>query len=291
MSIVERAIAKAEALGRAKGDPGAQSTPPPRTPSSTVERKPLTPKGSVELRLDTLHESGLIAPKDMERVMAEELRLIKRPLLLNAEADAQVPNGSLVMIASALPGAGKTFLAFNLALSMATEPDWTVLLIDGDYSRPTLTRGFGLAEAPGLVDLLENERGTLADYVLKTDRPGLHFLPAGPSRPEAKELLGSQRMRAIMASLASPGERRIVVLDSPPLLLTSEARVLASYAGQIALVVEAGKTPRRSLLEAIEVLDSSKAISLILNKSRFLPGVGDYRYEGYGAYGAPHVDN
>jgi receptor protein-tyrosine kinase len=95
-------------------------------------------------------------------------------------------------------------------------------------------------------------------------------------------------MRAIMASLAAPGQRRIVVLDSPPLLLTSEARVLASYAGQIALVVEAGKTPRRSLLEAIEVLDPSKAISLILNKSRFLPGVGDYRYEGYGAYGAAH---
>jgi receptor protein-tyrosine kinase len=91
-------------------------------------------------------------------------------------------------------------------------------------------------------------------------------------------------MRAVIADLAARRDRFIVVFDSPPLLLTSEARVIASYVGQIALVVEAGVTPRRSVHEAIELLDPTKAINLILNKNRQLVGMGDY-YSGYPSYG------
>jgi exopolysaccharide/PEP-CTERM locus tyrosine autokinase len=223
----------------------------------------------------------------MAERLAEELRLIKRPLLLNAESDdARLADGTLVMIASALPGAGKTFISFNLAMSMASELDWSVLLVDADVSRRTLSSRLGLAEAPGLITLLEREDTPIADYVIATDCPGLQILPAGPYRANVKELLGSQRMRAVVSQLAASRHRHIILFDSPPLLLTSEARVLASYVGQVAVVVEAGVTPRRSLLEALEVLDPSKAINLILNKNTQMLGVGDYQYAGYELYGA-----
>lgn len=286
MSIVERVLAKAGAA-RARAQGGMQS--PPRLPRPPVEGgAPADDLESlvqrqIDLNLDALRAAKLVPPSHLEHRMAEELRLIKRPLLLNAEqSGALMVNGNLVMIGSALPGAGKTFLSLNLALSMASELDWNVLLVDADVSRATLSRNLGLADAPGLVGLLESEHGSISSYVHKTNFPGLHVLPAGQARPQVKELLASQRLRTLVTELAK-GERRIVLFDSPPLLLTSEARVLASYMGQIVVVVEAGVTPRRSLLEAIELLDPSKAINLVMNKNRQLLGIGDYYgYEQYG---------
>jgi exopolysaccharide/PEP-CTERM locus tyrosine autokinase len=286
MSIVERVLAKANAA-RGRSQSGTQT---PR------QQRPIGPNGAppdalesevqrqVDINLDALRGMKMLAPPHLDYRMAEELRVIKRPLLLNAEQSAApIVNGNLVMIASALPGAGKTFLSLNLALSMASELDWNVLLVDGDVSRATLSRSLGLGDAPGLVGLLEDDRGSIASYVHKTNFPGLQVLPAGQSRPQVKELLSSQRLRALVAELAA-GERRIVLFDSPPLLLTSEARVLAAYVGQIVVVVEAGVTPRRSLLEAVELLDPSKAINLVMNKSQQLFGIGDY-YSGYEQYG------
>lgn len=281
MSILERAIAKSRTRSPEEGKraPAEQARPRTNPPAAALP----TSGPTIELHRQRLQQVGLAGPADMEPVLAEELRVIKRPLLLNAEReDEQLSNAGLVMIASALPGAGKTFMSFNLALSVASEVDWNVLLIDADVSRPTLSRALGVADAPGLVGLLEDTGGALADYAIRTSHPGLHFLPAGPPRSEAKELLSSQRMRSLVADLASLGKRQLVVMDSPPLLLTSEARVLAGYAGQVVMVVEAGVTPRRSLSEAIDVLDPAKAINLVLNKSRQILGTGEYRYYAYG---------
>jgi exopolysaccharide/PEP-CTERM locus tyrosine autokinase len=289
VSIVERALAKVGVRGRAALEGSSGPAPRPMPPAANNAPKHFEDNGkqSLDLHLDALRSVGLAPPADMENLVAEELRVIKRPLLLNAEnAHAPVANRNLVMIASALPGAGKTFLSFNLALSMASELDWMVLLVDADVSRPTLSRAFGLGDSPGLVNLLENEGSSLSEYVFKTSHPRLRFLPAGPTRTESKELLASQRMRSLVANLAQPDSRRIVVFDSPPLLLTSEARVLASYAGQIALVVESGVTSRRSVMEAIDLLDPAKAINLVLNKSRRLLWTHDYHYYGYEAYGS-----
>lgn len=286
MSIVERVLAKAGARARAQG--GAQTTPRlpglPGMGGAPADDLATEIKRHVDLNLDALRAAKLLPPAHLEHRIAEELRLIKRPLLVNAEQNgAPMVNGNLVMIASALPGAGKTFLSLNLALSMASELDWNVLLVDADVSRATLSKNLGLGDASGLVGLLEEERGSIASYVHKTNFPGLHVLPAGQSRPQVKELFTSQRLRTVVAELAK-GERRIVLVDSPPLLLTSEARVLAGYVGQVVVVVEASVTPRRSLLEAIELLDPSKAINLVMNKSQQLFGVGDY-YSGYEQYG------
>jgi protein-tyrosine kinase len=282
MSIVERALAKANAQGRGNSSDARKTDS--GVPPQVAERHPGdAPYGAnnavIDIDSKTLRLTSLVPPVDMEQRLSEEMRVIKRPLLLNAEdGNATVPKGNIVMVGSALPGAGKTFTSFNLALSMASELDWTVLLIDADVSRPALSRGLGVDEAAGLMGMLEKDGANLSDYVFRTSHPRLLFLPAGRSRAEAGELLGSQRMRSFIADVADSRHRRIVIIDSSPLLLTSEARVLASHVGQVVLVVEAGKTPRRSLLDAIELLDQTKAINLVLNKSRRVFGIGDYHY-------------
>jgi protein-tyrosine kinase len=288
MSIVERALAKAGA-GRARA---TDTTPAGRLARRAGDSERVSNDGAHEARAvaaepEQLRALELAIPNVLDQRVVEELRVIKRPLLINAESNSQVPDGKLVMMSSALPGAGKTFLSLNLALSMASELDWKVLLVDADISRPTLSRSLGVGDAPGLVDLLEHEHAAPADHMLSTNHPRLDFLPAGPQQPHAKELLGSQRMRALLADLTARHARQIILFDSPPLLLTSEARVLASYVGQIVLVVEAGRTPRRSVLDAIELLDRAKAINLVLNKNRKLLGLGDYYYGDYGPYGRP----
>lgn len=289
MSIVERALAKASARGRAAANPdgGATGAADKRIVGATqpLKGEPAHNGLSIDISPEVLRAEGSPPSPDMEAQLAEELRLIKRPLLINAEAEVmRGMSANTLMIASALPGAGKTFISLNLAVSMAQELDWTVLLVDADVTRPTLSRRLGVADAPGLVTLLEQEAREVSELVYKTSVPGLQVLPAGPSRPNVKELLGSQRMRSLVADLTERHDRRIVIFDSPPLLLTSEARVLASYVGQIVLVVEAGVTPRRSVLEAIETLDPTKAINLVLNKSRQKLGMGDYQYAGYAGY-------
>ncbi len=287
MSIVERALEKA-ALNRAASTDTAIAARAPRRvvgKATAVDAELPADDGKyIAIQPEALRAAGLAAPADMEHRLAEELRLIKRPLLMNAEsAETYLANGNLVMMASALPGAGKTFLSLNLAMSMASELDWSVLLIDADVVRPTLSRKLGLGDAPGLANLLEEERGDFVDYVYKTSVPGLHLLPAGTARSNVKELLSSQRMLSLVAALQAHHSRRIVMFDSPPLLLTSEARVLASYVGQILVVVESGVTLRRSLLDAIETLDPTKAINLVLNKNWQPLGLGDHQY-GYGDY-------
>jgi protein-tyrosine kinase len=289
MSIVERALAKGrEQAGAAHRTPRLpRPNVDPRPQGETSRQAPDAPApdvsaGVIDIQTSALQPFGLAVPHSSQQRIAEELRVIKRPLMLNAESDSQLPDGNLLMVGSALPGAGKTFLSIHLAVSMASELDWRVLLIDSDISRPTLSRALGLGDAPGLVDLLQHEHGSISEHVFKTNHPDLHFLPAGVPQSHAKELLGSQRMRTLLADLNAWHPRLIVLFDSPPLLLTSEARVLASYVGQIVLVVEAGRTPRRSVLEAIELLDPSKAVNLVLNKSSQMLGIGDYNYELYG---------
>ncbi len=284
MSTFERVIAKAAKRAGAV-DPVQPRVAAPSKRDTAGGAVPPGKAGSIDISLEQLCTVGLVAPSDMEQVFAEQFRVIKRPLLQNAErTEDTLPNSNMIVVGSALPGAGKTFTSFNLAMSIANEVDWSVLLVDGDVGRPTLTRSLGVTEAPGLIGLLEAEDADPSDFTYNTNLDGLQFLPAGVFKPHAKELLASQRMEAVLAALRQRGGRQIVVCDSPPLLPTSEARVLARYAGQVVMVVESGVTARRSLLDALDLLDPSKAINLVLNKHRHLPGLSDY-YGHYGSYG------
>lgn len=243
----------------------------------------------VQVDRQKLREAGLLAPDAQSRLLADQYRLIKRPLLDNAVGKnaGMVEDGNLIMVSSALSGDGKTFTCINLALSIASEKDMTILLVDADVAKPHISHIFGVSDQPGLIDLLLDDTLQLDDVILKTDVPGLRLLPSGQMNDNATELLASRRMQSLAQQLSKRYANRAVVFDSPPLLVTPEARVLASHMGQIAMVVCAGKTPQQAVLDAVGCIDESKALNLILNQSSTTGiGLGDYGY-GYGyGYGA-----
>ena len=241
----------------------------------------------VEISFADLAERGMVTPDSPRSPIAEEYRSIKRPLLTNIEGKGAVTlrHPNLIMVTSALQGEGKTFSAINLAMSIAMEQDKTVLLVDADISKASAARSLGVPDSsPGLIDVLEDESLHIGDVILHTNIPKLRIVPAGRVHERSTELLASQSMIQVAEELAQRYADRVVVFDSPPLLLTNEARVVASLVGQVVFVVAAEQTSQRAVSEALDMLDEEVMVGMILNKTKhaFTSKYG-YGYDyGYG---------
>jgi len=223
-------------------------------------------------------------------LIVEQYRRIKRPLIANLQEKGDKPteHARCIMMTSALPGDGKTYTSINLAFSLAREKDTTCLLIDADVAKPHISGIFGLQEERGLLDALTDDSVDVESLVLPTDVSGLYLLPAGKPIEGATELLASARMQTILERLNGVNSKRICLFDSPPLLLSSESRVLVNLMGQIVLVVRAGVTPKQAVFDAIGNIEESKYVGLILNQSEIVTSGGYYGYGyGYGVYGNP----
>lgn len=246
---------------------------------------PTPPPGSSPSRqgmidLAKLRQLGMITTGSVRSQINEEFRLIKRPLLLNAfnPRAETIGHRNLIMITSALADEGKTFCAANLAMSIAMEMDHTVLLVDADVARPAMLDYLGLEPGPGLLDILLNEKLDLADVLIKTNVEKLSVLPAGTNHHNAAELLASHAMSDLLKEIAHRYSDRVVIFDTPPLLLTSEAQALAWQMGQVVLVVEAETTPQKAVMEALRQIESCDIINIIYNKARPFPGGDSYGY-------------
>lgn len=234
----------------------------------------------VELDLKHMQEIGLVTAAGGRTSLVEDFRIIKRPLIKRAFGPRPATDkpGNLIMITSSLPGEGKTYCSINLAMSIAMELDHTVLLIDADVARPSVLRTLGLPAQRGLMDILLDDKIDMADVMLRTNVDTLTLLPAGTSNPRATELLASQVMSNFVHEIANRYPDRIVIFDSPPLLLTSEAHVLASHMGQIVVVVEAERTTQHAVKESLAQLEGLSNVNLIYNKTREFPGTETYDY-------------
>ena len=288
MSLVEKTIRKIQAQQRSATDAvgaaealavGEGRNEPPR-PSHTLGRDRA---GAIVLDKPALRAAGLFPPADEEQRLAHQYRKIKRPLIANATGRGaqRMDKGYLIMLASAMAGEGKSFTAVNLALSMALEKDINVLLVDADAPKPHLTHVFGLKGQPGLLDVLRDPHLDVESLIRPTDVPKLSFLPAGVTSPEATELLASARMEQVAMQLGRNDSHRIVLLDTPPLMQTTESAALAEVAGQIVVVVRAESTPQPVLLDALKTLEGHPGISLVLNQSQ-RSATSAYYYYGYG---------
>ena len=240
---------------------------------------------TVEIDLEGVHAAGMVTPFGERTQIAEEFRLIKRPLLLNAFEKGQnaIRNGNIIMVASSRSGEGKTVTAINLAMSIASERDGTVLLIDADVAKPDIANALGFETDIGLVDLIADDRIKVSDVILRTNIDNLSVMPAGRPHHLATELLASERMAQLVSELSLRYPERVVVMDSPPALLSSVAGVLALNVGQILFVVEAERTSQTAVDSAIGLVSACKNINLLLNKSRPIGGserFGSY-YAGY----------
>ena len=267
MSIVEDALALLADAKRAA---------PPRT----------TPAKHISVDMQALRTAGYAPEAGQERRFTDFYREIKRPLIKKAFARGAPTDQRLIMVSSALPGEGKTFITLSLAFNVARERDLSVLLVDADLPKAHISRTLHVENEPGLLDCLADETLDIESLVLGTDIQGLQILPAGRQHESAAEMVGSARMRHVIATLVSRNAHRLVLFDSPPLLVSSEARALVQIPGVVLLVARAGHTPRQALLDALAKIDKSKLHGVVLNECR-TPGGGDtYGYHDYSSYGA-----
>ncbi len=293
MSIVEKAVEKLKTR---------QPEPPPRPDEAapvapvlapTVERSqeqvhavevPDEAAPPWHLDLDNLRRSGLVPGEaEAERRLTDELRRVKRPLLNNMAAGeaGAIAHAERIVVTSAVPGEGKTFTAMNLALSLAREPDFEVLLVDGDIPKANVTRALGLEGRPGLMDVLIHPQLRPADVIVPVDVPNLLVVPTGERHSLTAELLGGRRMTQVLEAWSGGRHRqRLLVFDSPPLLATSEAQVLTSHMGQVVMIVAAGRTRRQEVRIAMQAMGDSQYVGLVLNMSRLPPSESHY-YDSY----------
>jgi protein-tyrosine kinase len=246
----------------------------------------VTPERAVTIDQNALRAAGMLPPAHQEQELAQQYRRIKRPLINNAlgRGAPALARGNLLMITSAVPGEGKTFMALNLALSMRLEEDITVLVVDGDAVNPRLSQILGVENQPGLLDLVRDPALLPQAGILSTDVPGVSFLPAGRQDTNATELMASARMHEVVSKLGSDDPARLVVFDSAPLLVTTESQALAHFAGQVVMVVRADQTPQQVVFDALSTLAEGTPVFLVLNQTVRHSHSG-YYYE-YGSAGS-----
>jgi len=287
--MLEKAFEKSKTLEKNK----STITEPEKTQNNdlsiteTVEPKKAKLKNHqdiVKFDWDFLKSNGFIMVDDSHSRIAEEYRAIKRPLVTNAigSRKSDIKNSNLILITSSVPGEGKTFTSINLAFSIAAEMDKKVLLIDADVAKPSIAKVLGIESKVGLIDFLETDTLQLSDIILQTEIPGLRIITAGKSHKFSTELLASDKMIALSKELSERYSDRIVIFDTPPLLATTQAEVLASQMGQVILVVAAEKTPQSYVLESTKKLQNCSDIVLgVLNKAQRTLNAS---YYGYGHY-------
>lgn len=289
-SLIEQAAERLEQLRQAGAEMPAtpqvaQAVDAAQRPVSEVQPALLSRR--VDIDLEALAAAGIVSPHAPRSQIADQFRVIKRPLINNAmgKGASIIAHGNLIMVTSALAGEGKTFTAINLAMSMATELDYTVMLVDADVARPSVMKVLGLSEGPGLLDLVLGESSDMSGMLLKTNIDKLTILPAGTPHARATELLASDAMIRLLDEMANRYPDRIIIFDSPPLLLTTEARALASHMGQVVVVVQAGRTLQSEVRHALATIEACPVKLMLLNQARAVSRQGyEYGY-GYG-YGS-----
>lgn len=293
MSIIEQAVRRLEELKRAGIDVPLVPVPVPTsaasdssvrpTPvkahvgSATVPRTELTVgvleaparrSREVEIDLAQLERNGYLVPSASRSQLAAQMRVIKQPLLANARGESaqKLNRPNLIQVVSAMPGEGKTFTAINLAMSIAMEVDHSVLLVDADVLRPSVLQRLGVEPAAGLMDVLTSSSLDLADVMLRTNVSKLSLLPAGTASAKSTELLASAAMESLLDELAAKYSDRIIVFDAPPLIPTTESRVLASRVGQVVMVVEADRTTHAQIAQAYAAVEQCPVVLSVLNR-------------------------
>jgi len=239
-------------------------------------------KPSVTLDLKILEQKNFVSLSSERRLINEEYRVIKRKLISNAfgALSSTLKHPNLILVSSSRPGEGKTFSAINLALSIALEQDKTVLLVDSDVLRPSVSKTLNIHHDIGLTDYLLSSEIKVSDIILSTNVDRLKIITAGRPHHLSTELLASERMLMLVNEFASRYSDRIVIFDAPPLLGVNETAVMASMCGQAVVVVEENHSKLAEIEQAVALLPKDIAIGFLINKAHRNQGKG----YGYGYY-------
>jgi len=234
-----------------------------------------------ELRIAQRRHShdGLVILNDPRSPVAEAFRSIRTALSFSAAAQ----DVNRIMVTSSSPSEGKTLVCVNAAAALA-QAGKRVLLVDADMRKPAVHKIFEVDQNPGLTNVLAGEGAhTLDDVVRPTDLPNLFFIPCGPIPPNPAELIGCDRMKALLDEMGSEYDR--VIIDTPPVINVTDAAVLCGSVHGVVFVVRSFRTPRDAARRAVEVLANSggRFLGAVLNNVDVPRGAYHY-YDSYYYY-------
>ena len=261
MSRVYRALEKAEKEKKEGVEEGPSVRILEEKPSIQAESTPEPRKGkkTTELKLPPKEETPLLKATP-DSFSAEEFKKLRTHIFHHASQPHSI------LVTSAGPGEGKTMVAVNLATAISQEFQKKAILIDADLRKP----GIYIESHPdskGLSDYLSNQT-LLSEILLDSGTENLRVILSGASTPKGAELIGLKKMRDLFASFReSSGEDTYVIVDSSPLLSTSEPALLSKMVDGVILVVMAGQTQRDSIQRAIKSIDRQKIIGVVLNQT------------------------
>jgi protein-tyrosine kinase len=230
----------------------------------------------------SLERAGMVDWSRTRTRISEEFRLVQRQIIRSAFGPGAEPGFSnLLLVTSARPGEGKSFMSTNLAGSIARQGDHHVLLVDADSKRDSICYNLGLAQARGLLDLAANPKLDPAPLIVKTPIERLSILPVGRERERSAELFSTKEMTRLIQSLGRRYADRLLILDAPPCLSTSDPAVLAQVVGQILFVVEADRTQRDEIEASLDLIQACPTITMVLNKQQIS---SRYTFGAYSSY-------
>jgi protein-tyrosine kinase len=239
-------------------------------------------QGPASIDAVSLERAGMVDWSRTRTRISEEFRLVQRQIIRSAFGPGAEPGFSnLLLVTSARPGEGKSFMSTNLSGSIARQGDHHVLLVDADSKRDSICYSLGLAQARGLLDLAANPKLDPAPLIVKTPIERLSILPVGRERERSAELFSTKEMTRLIQSLGRRYADRLLILDAPPCLSTSDPAVLAQVVGQILFVVEADRTQRDEIEASLDLIQACPTITMVLNKQQIS---SRYTFGAYSSY-------
>jgi len=207
-----------------------------------------------------MQKEGLLSPY-CHPVIMEQFNLVKSKLI-----DRMNPDGyRSLLVASPKQDDGKTLTAVNLAISLTRDKTRTVMLIDTDFRRPSVTGYFGIEDGRGLYDHL-SESVPLSELLINPGIPRLTILPAGTIKDHPADFLSGPAMHSFVTEVKKRYTDRFIIFDSPPLLAFSDGFELSSYVDGVLMVIRSQKTTSEDLKHALEILKGRRIFGTILNR-------------------------
>ncbi|GFK93892.1 Putative tyrosine-protein kinase YveL [Fundidesulfovibrio magnetotacticus] len=252
MSRIEEALNKAALRHPGQVAAVAPTPPPPNPAGEAVEIRPV--------------EHMLFTYTSPNSLIAEEYRKLKECIIRESKREGF---NNVLLVTSVNPREGKSVTTLNLAISLAQEYDYTVLVVDADLRAPSCHKYLGIEATVGLTDCLEG-RAECSDVLIRSSVGRLVLLPAGRRAENPVELLSSNRMRQLLQELKHRYPDRFILIDSPPAKLFAETRFLAGIADSTLLVVREGGTSLQDVEETVLALDQ-RVMGIVYNGAKDLP--------------------
>jgi protein-tyrosine kinase len=254
MSKIEEALKKAK---QARNNEGPTSPP---TEVLREEAPEYTRTRFQEVDAEQIEENRIVMLSEKSSYISEQYRMLRTQILQKTEGQGD----NCLMVTSAVDGEGKSTTAINLAVAIAKEVHNTVLLVDADLRRPSIHRYLGLAPEKGLSHYLLDSI-PLEDLLIRTGVEKLTFLPAGNPLSNSTEILRSAKMQELIQEVKERYKNRYVIFDTTPLLPTADPSVLSQFMDGIIFVVQAEKTSRKDVTEALSLLEGRNVLGMVMN--------------------------